>query len=168
MSAVGSPAEHASTETYLRLRAEAELRRVLALPRDDATNDDEAEELTAEHGLRRHSVVAQALAQAGAIDRGVADSVTEELAAALFARSWVGASDMADVLRPERHGQPASPPAGVCATPRAGPCAGGVLTTSGSRLTVPGRPPAPTTAGTPTPCTRIPAPATAMGTGPAC
>jgi len=105
--------DHVRAETYLRLRAEAELRRVLALPRDDATNDDdEAEELTAEHGLRRHSVVAQALAQAGAIGRGVADSVTEELAAALFARSRVGGSDMADVLRPERHGQPARPPAG--------------------------------------------------------
>ena len=37
MSAVGSRADHARTETYLRLRAEAELRRVLALPRDDAT-----------------------------------------------------------------------------------------------------------------------------------
>ena len=101
MSAVGSRADHARTETYLRLRAEAELRRVLALPRGDPTNDDDeaaAEELTAEHGLRRRSVVAQALAQAGAIDRGVADSVTEELAAALFARSRAGASDMADVL----------------------------------------------------------------------
>src|SRR5580700_11460053 len=95
-----SPLDHVRAETYLRLRAEAELRRVLTLPRDDATDDDEAEaeaeELTAEHGLRRHSVVAQALGQAGAIGRGVADSVTEELAAALFARSWVGASDMAD------------------------------------------------------------------------
>jgi hypothetical protein len=115
VNAVGSRADHARTETYLRLRAEAELRRVLALPRNDATGDDEAEaeELTAEHGLRQHSVVAHALAQAGAIDRGVADSVTEELAAALFARSWVGASDMADVLRPDRHGQPARPPAGL-------------------------------------------------------
>jgi hypothetical protein len=114
VSAAGSRADHARTETYLRLRAEAELRRVLALPRDDATDDDEseAEELTAEHGLRRHSVVAHALAQAGAIDRGVADLVTEELAAALFARSRAGATDMADVLRPERHGQPARPPAG--------------------------------------------------------
>src|SRR3984885_217143 len=109
-----SPLDHVRAETYLRLRAEAELRRVLTLPRDDATNDDEAEaeELTAEHGLRRHSVVSQALAQAGAIDRGVADSVTEELAAALFARSWAGASDMADVLRPQRRSQPARPPAG--------------------------------------------------------
>jgi hypothetical protein len=109
-----SPLDHVRAETYLRLRAEAELRRVLTLPRDDATDDDEAEaeELTAEHGLRQHSVVAEALAQAGAIDRGVADSVTEELAAALFARSWVGASDMADVLRPQRRSQPARPPAG--------------------------------------------------------
>jgi hypothetical protein len=114
VSAAGSRADHARTETYLRLRAEAELRRVLALPRDDATSDDEsgAEELTAEHGLRRHSVVAQALARAGAIDRGAADSVTEELAAAMLARSRAGASGMADVLRPEGHGQPARPPAG--------------------------------------------------------
>jgi hypothetical protein len=112
VSTAGSRADHARTETYLRLRADAELRRVLALPRDDATNDDKSGELTAEHALRRHSVVAQALAQAGAIDPDVADSITEELAAALFTRSRAGASDMADGLRPERHGPPARPPAG--------------------------------------------------------
>src|ERR1700689_1974051 len=105
--------DHVRAETYLRLRAEAELRRVLALPRDDATNDDdEAEELTAEHGLRRHSVVAQALAQAGAIGRGVADSVTEELAAALFARSRGGGRDMAAMLGPGRLSKPVRAAAG--------------------------------------------------------
>lgn len=38
-AAAGSPPDQARAETYLRLRAEAELRRVLALPRDDPPSD---------------------------------------------------------------------------------------------------------------------------------
>ena len=105
---------HARAETYLRLRAEAELRRVLALPPDDGI-DDEAEpepaELIPEHGLRRLSTVAHVLAQADAIDGSTADSVAEELATTLFARSRIGSHDVADLLEP-RQDQPARAPSG--------------------------------------------------------
>jgi hypothetical protein len=64
VSAIGSRDGHARTETYLRLRAEAELRRVLRLPGDvdDMEVDDEGgpAELTAGEGLRRFSVVTHA------------------------------------------------------------------------------------------------------------
>jgi hypothetical protein len=103
---------HAGAETYLRLRAEAELRRVLAL-RPDGAADDEAEagELTADDRLRRLSAVARVLAQAGAIGKDAADAVTEELATTLFARSRIGPHDMVDLLEP-RQGQPARAPSG--------------------------------------------------------
>lgn len=104
---------HAGAETYLRLRAEAELRRVLALPPGDAVDDEaEAGELTADHGLRRLSTVAHVLAQAEAIGKKAADSVTEELATTLFARSRIGPHDVADLLEPRRHGRPAPAPSG--------------------------------------------------------
>jgi hypothetical protein len=101
---------HAGAETYLRLRAEAELRRVLTLPRDDAV-DDRAWALAPEHGLRRLSAVAHVLAQAGAIGKDAADAVAEELATTLFARSRIGPHDMANLLEP-RQGQPARAPSG--------------------------------------------------------
>jgi hypothetical protein len=104
---------HAGAETYLRLRAEAELRRVLALPPDDAVGDEaEAMEPAADHGLGRLSTVAHVLAQADAIDKNAADSVTEELATSLFARSRISPHDVADLLNPPRHGQSACAPSG--------------------------------------------------------
>jgi hypothetical protein len=104
---------HAGAETYLRLRAEAELRRVLAL-RPDGAADDEAEagELTADDSLRRLSTVAHVLAQADAIDKNAADAVTEQLATTLFARSRLGPHDVGDLLEPRRHSQPARAPSG--------------------------------------------------------
>jgi hypothetical protein len=118
VSAAGSRVDHARTETYLRLRAEAELRRVLRLPGDvdDMEVDDEGEpvELTAGEGLRRFSVVAHALIQAGTIDGTVADSVTEELAATMFARSWLSPADLEEayMLAPPRDSRLAHAPAG--------------------------------------------------------
>lgn len=116
MSAAGSPFDHARTQTYLRLRAEAELRRVLWLPSDaggtGADEVDEPAQLSADEGLRRFSVVAHALAQAGTIDQDAADSVTAGLGAALAARSRISPDDMADLLRPRRPGQTARAPAG--------------------------------------------------------
>jgi hypothetical protein len=118
VSAAASRVDHARTETYLRLRAEAELRRVLRLPGDvdDMAADDEGEtvELTAGEGLRRFSVVTHSLVQAGTIDGDVADSVTEELAATMFARSRLSPSDLdeAYLSAPRRDGQHAHAPAG--------------------------------------------------------
>jgi hypothetical protein len=125
---------HAEAETYLRLRAEAELRRVLALPPDDGI-DDEAEaeptELLPEHGLHRLSAAADVLAQASAIESSAADSVTEELATALFARSRLDPHDMADLLEP-RHDQHARAPSGPYLAVPVG------VTITGGRGSVPG------------------------------
>jgi hypothetical protein len=108
---------HADAETYLRLRAEAELRRAQTLPPDDDADDadDAAEpepaELTSENGLHQLSAVAHVLAQTGAIGKAAADSVTQDLAAALFARARFDPHDLADLLEPHQ-GQPTRAPSG--------------------------------------------------------
>jgi hypothetical protein len=118
VSVAGSRVDHARTETYLRLRAEAELRRVLQLPSDvddmEAGNEGEPAQLTAGEGLRRFSVVAHALIQAGTIHENAADSVTEQLTATMFARSWLSPSDLEEayLLAPRRDSQLTHAPAG--------------------------------------------------------
>jgi hypothetical protein len=113
-AAAGPPPSGASTETYLRLRAEAELRRALALPRYDAPEDGGQEERAAGDALHRLRTVANALARAGTIDRGTADSVMDDLEIALAARSRIDPheSNARDLLRSSLPGQPARAPAG--------------------------------------------------------
>jgi hypothetical protein len=136
----GQPPDQARAETYLRLRAEAELRRVLALPRDDPPAErgmpvllrttgrlalplgrraaDVVQPLadsepSADDGLRRLQTVANGLAYAGAIDSGTAESVLTGLEAALVARSRIDAHRVfMRNLRARRREQQAHAPAG--------------------------------------------------------
>jgi hypothetical protein len=125
----GPPVDQARTETYLRLRAEAELRRALALPRCDGPEedggsatlraiggDDEADqqEPSAEDSLRRLRSVARALVQAGVIGDDAADSVMDELELALAARSRIDPerSGMRDLAHSWHQAQPVRAPAG--------------------------------------------------------
>lgn len=107
-------AASARTQTYLRLRAEAELRRALTLPRYDAPEEGGRGETSAEDALHRLRTVAHALALAGTIDRGTADSVMDDLEMALAARSRIDPIHCysRDLLHSRRHGQPARTPAG--------------------------------------------------------
>ena len=72
------------------------------------------EELTAEEGLRRFRLVARSLVEAGAVDPGAAQSVVEDLAIALAARSRIAAPMLAmSGLSEAGIRMPAGPPAGT-------------------------------------------------------
>jgi hypothetical protein len=105
--------QHTGARQILQWRWQARQATASFRAADDDDPGPEREELTAEEGMRRLGMVARALADAGAIDPGAAESVVGDLAIALAARSRLGGPMLGVRLLPAlRTRRPAGPPAG--------------------------------------------------------